>query len=118
MTPEEIEILLNSLGETLKTEESSNGPNVFISVIVTVAPFVFRYFKKIFVSSIEKVMEIHVERMNEMFRIMEMHIDELSHVKIEIEEQKEKHNILDKKVEVNKTLIQSIKENQSIKEKC
>jgi len=112
MTPQEIELLLNSLGETLKTEESSNGPiYVFISVIVTVAPFVFRYFKKIFVSSIEKVMEIHVERMNEMFRIMEMHIDELSHVKIEIEEQKEKHNILDKKVEVNKTLIQSIKEN-------
>ena len=36
------------------------------------------------------VMEIHVDRMNEMFRIMEMHIDELSHVKIEIEEQKEK----------------------------
>ena len=89
MSPEEVELLVNSLGESLKTEEASNGPiYVLISLIVTVSPFVFRYFKKAFIGSIEKIVMIHTNKMDDMFRIMEMHIDELAHVKTEVEEVK------------------------------
>ena len=111
MSPEEVELLVNSLGESLKTEEASNGPiYVLLSLIVTVSPFVFRYFKKTFVGSIEKVMQIHVDRMDDMFRIMEMHIDELAHVKKDVKAAEEKHAKLDKKVVANSTWIDTLKE--------
>ena len=111
MSPEEIEILVNSLSESMKVEEASNGPiYIILSLIVTVSPFVFRYFKKAFVNSIEKIVRVHTEKMDDMFRIMEMHIDELSHVKRDVKAVEEKHAKLDKKVVANSTWIDTLKE--------
>lgn len=108
MTPEEIEVIVKAVGETLKTEESSNGPiYILLSIIVTVAPFIFRYFKKMFVTSIEKVMEVHVKQIEEMHSIMHLHIDELQGVKNKQSELEDKHNELDKRVIKNTTLINS-----------
>lgn len=112
MSPEEIELIVKSIGSVVKGEEASNGPiYVLLSLVVAISPFVFRYFKRTFVGSIEKVMKVHVSKMDDMFRIMEMHIEELVHVKKEVKEQKDAHNKLDKKVVENSTWIETLKEN-------
>lgn len=111
MNPEEIEVLMNAFSELVKTEESSNGPiYVLISLIVTISPFVFRYFKKTFVRSIEKVMYLHVKQVEDLHTIMHMHIDELVHIKEEQGKLKESHTKLDKKVVENSTWIETLKE--------
>lgn len=111
MKPEEIEVIVKSIGDAMKIEEASNGPvYIMLSIIVAVAPFVFRYFRKTFTKSIEKVMEVHIGRMDDMFKIMNLHIDELSLIKTEQVLMKEKHNDLDKKVYKNKVNIEAIKE--------
>lgn len=111
MKPEEIELLFKSFTESMQAEEASNGPiYVLLSVIVTISPFVFRYFKKSFVLSIEKVMSVHVKQVEDLHAIMHMHIDELVHVKAEQADLKEKHIVLDKKVAIHKTLLEGLKE--------
>lgn len=111
MSAEEIEILFTSFKDAIKAEETSNSPiYVLISVVVVIAPFVFRYFRKTFVSSIEKVMKVHVDKMDDMFRIMEMHIDELAHVKLEAKETREKVEETKEKVINNSAWIDTFKE--------
>jgi len=111
MSPEDLKLIAESVGEIIQKEESSNGPvYVFLSLVVTISPFVFRYFKRAFVRSIEKVMQIHVSKMDDMFRIMEMHIDELAHVKSEVKETKEKTIEISEKVVENSAWIDSLRE--------
>ena len=111
MNPEDIKTLAEGLSKTLSTEEASNGPiYVLISVLVTVSPFIFRYFRKTFVTSIENVMYVHVKQVEDLHSIMHMHIDELVHVKEKQNKIEDKHIELDKRVTVNETKIHSIKD--------
>ena len=111
MTPEEVKDITEALINGLKTEAVSNSPiYVIISIVVTATPFALRYFKRVFVKEIEKVVGKHMAQMDDMFRIMEMHIEELKYVKIEQEDIKEAQEEIKKDVKKNTTFIEKLKE--------
>ena len=117
MSPEEIEQVFTAVSKAMQSEPGGNGPiYVFISVIVTISPFVFRYFKKTFVLSIEKVMDVHIKQLEDMNKIMHLHIDELQGMKLKQEEMEEVQRAMGLDIRENKTKLGSLKE--LINDKC
>ena len=113
MTPDEIKQII----ETIEQTDDSNALYVVISVLVVLAPVLVWAIRIILKNSIEDIVDKGVtpqiellektfkrdrEANEQMFNIMEMHIDELRHVKFQQTE-------MSKRIEANETNIETLK---------
>jgi len=118
MTPEEIQTLTDALLGALKTTDTpAEGSYGWLYVAISLIPTLYilsKNFNKVFVKAIEKVLDkllkSHMSQMDDMIRIMDLHIEELVHVKKDVEENKEKIEEVEKTVENHRSLLDKLKE--------
>lgn len=113
MTPEEIK----QIAETIENSSDSSGLYIVISILIVLAPVLIWAIRIVLKNTVEEIVDKGVtpqidllektfkrdqEANEQMFNIMEMHIDELRHVKIEQEEMK-------RRIGANQDQIQEMK---------
>jgi len=121
MTPDEIEIIIQNLSKLTQAKEPDYSHfYVILSIIITSAVPLVRYIKKMFTKSIEKVVISHNEnilkivnnhfsivknlvdsyknKMEELFRIMHLHIDELEGISEDVTNNKRRIKEIEKKI--------------------
>lgn len=107
MTPEEVELLANAIMDSSQGGNNYSSIWVLISFVTISAPFVIRHFKNV---------NQQLDQQEKLMAVMDMHIDELKHVKLEVEEVKKGQIEMGLNIRENTTKIGGLRD--LVDEKC